>query len=58
MRREGGFYWVKYVDEWMIAEWYAPWGHWQTSQSSKVFHDSDFIEIDERPIVREEPKSE
>ena len=60
MSRESGFYWVKFVDEWIVAEYrlpkyvqsLLPW--WEMTGNEESYEDEDFIEIDERRIEREE----
>jgi len=61
--REPGFYWVKkkYPEDrispnwWVIAEYDRyDTGMWNLIADEDAFNDSDFKEIDERRIVREE----
>ncbi len=49
--REPGWYWVRHSKDWMILEWFN--GEWMTMKGPYL--DSDFLEIDERRIVRTEP---
>lgn len=53
MNREYGFYWVKDDDGWFIAEW-RDGDKWITTGNplSVWFEDIDFIEIDEKRIIR------
>lgn len=54
-KREDGYYWVRWEDNtWNIA-YYCFWVvvHWQIGDWNGL--DSDFVEIDERRIVREDP---
>jgi hypothetical protein len=60
MTRESGYYWVKYMGDWEIAEFSnfqtgfgGPYGWFRTSYSDFI-KDSDFDEIDERRIVRDD----
>lgn len=51
MKRESGFYWVKYKGEWIVAKWN---GFWFRTGVWKIDQDSDLEEIDERRIERTE----
>lgn len=50
MKREDGFYWVKYRDEWCIAEWTA--GIWYHTGSELSFSDAEMDKIDEKRLIR------
>ncbi len=50
--RKIGFYWVKYQGVWQIAYWEI-W-NWEITGSDDILDDSDFDEIDERIIERQE----
>ena len=50
MKREPGFYWVKWDGLWMVAE-YAQ-GDWYLTQRFSILNDIDLEEIDERKIER------
>jgi hypothetical protein len=58
--REQGYYWVRFTSsDWFIAEWRD--SIWIYEDNLVLFDDhtdSDFEEIDERRIVREEPTIE
>lgn len=50
-----GFYWVKHFhDGWTIAYWNGAMWFYQGHSN----HSTCFTEIDERPIVREEPQND
>jgi len=51
MEREQGFYWVKYVGEWVISYYHSP-NFWLRSGAYMEDFDSDYEEIDEDRIVR------
>lgn len=54
--RVPGFYWVRRkIDgvEWVVARWVA-WRGWLTAGWHGVYQDSDFAEVDERRIERDE----
>lgn len=55
MKREPGYYWVKYDGEWEIAMWFE-WipGKYEWNFFDRSKTDSDFEEIDERRIERVE----
>ncbi len=64
-KRESGFYFVKYDGEWIVVEWFqkdnkklSGYACWFMPGDHKEYYDSDLDEIDERPIVREETKTE
>jgi len=55
MKREEGYYWVKYEGKWRIGK-YSPGDEmfiesWDLVGSFELFKDSDFEEIDEEIIV-------
>lgn len=52
--RQDGYYWVKITFEWRIARYFSDYGHWFITGTSEVFSDSDFEEIDEKPILKDE----
>lgn len=57
--RDVGFYWVRYNGNWHIAKYHiTPLGDmlWFMTGDRFAHAETDFTEIDERPIVREEPK--
>lgn len=54
MERESGYYWVKIKGEWIVAQWDKSMDWWVITGNEHLFYDSDFEEIDERRIVREE----
>ena len=54
MKRQAGFYWVKFQSEWEIAE-YLNIDCWRRFSLSRYYADHHFTEIDERRIVRDEP---
>jgi hypothetical protein len=63
MKREEGYYWVKYEDEWHIAQYRheqkeapAAWTLCAYVDDSWWHYDGDFEEIDERRISREPEK--
>lgn len=56
MKRETGYYWVKFLQAWNIAFWEEPTGKWMLSGIKQVFTDYNFAEIDERKIVRPTPE--
>ena len=58
MERESGFYWVKYFDEWIVAEYCASGSsrdamNWLIHGHPQCFYDNKFEEIGER-IERKE----
>ena len=53
-KRESGYYWVKSNDKWIIAEWLPLCQVWASIEYADKYKDSDFDEIDERRIVRQE----
>ncbi len=44
--RESGFYWVNWLGNWEVAQWYQ--GVWLIAGLGDNFKDSDFQEIGER----------
>lgn len=55
MERESGYYWVlPKENKWIIATWIASLKVWLLN--SNVMIDSDFKEIDERQITRDNTK--
>ena len=53
--REDGFYWVKFNDEWVVAEWVQVCAMWFVTQETYGFPNLCMEEIDERRIVRPDP---
>jgi hypothetical protein len=52
--QNGSFYWVKSPAlGWIIVEFYSP-DTWYVPGDPRAWGKDDFLEIDERPIVREE----
>lgn len=51
LRREPGFYWVRYADNWMVAE-YDTLGLWQVTHNICYYVDSDWSEIDETRLQK------
>jgi hypothetical protein len=51
MQRETGFYWVKYMGEWTIAQFDIT-GNWYVPGSHKIMDDGDFEEIEKVSIKR------
>lgn len=50
--REGGVYWVRDLSTWDVAEWNPSRQEWYVCGSGVPYIDDDFLEIDERRIVR------
>ena len=58
MKREPGFYWVKFQGHWKIKQWTKPIcgdGFFVESNGDFCASECFMEEIDERQIVREEP---
>lgn len=57
--REDGFYWVKLWDNWIVGEYIynEDGGEWCVTKRLSNLYDSDFDEIDERQIKRDESKN-
>lgn len=57
-KRKTGFYWVKVgkYSPWSVAEYLE--SYWIIGGSPAHLRDKYFLKIDERPIVREEPKND
>lgn len=51
--RESWYYWVKFEDEWTIAEWNSENGSWSVFYESTTYTNELWEEIDERRIERE-----
>lgn len=51
--RESGYYWVRFGNEWLIAQFGGKFKIWFIFGRDDYFTDSRFDEIDERHIVRE-----
>lgn len=58
--RKSGFYWCLTNDEWIVCRYWEndEWWDIPGGNSALIYIDGYFDQIDERPIVREEPKSE
>jgi len=52
--RKDGFYWVRQSSQWVILEWNG--NYWWMFASDTPISEDYFDEIDERQIVRQEPK--
>jgi len=52
MKRESGYYWVKYRQEWIIASYGKLSNCWWICFSEEIYHNTDFEKIDETPITR------
>lgn len=52
MKREEGFYWVKWVGDWIVAQWVCTEdvGCWRTTFSNELLEDVDFDEIAEERL--------
>lgn len=48
--RDEGFYWVKYSDQWIVAEYRER--VWYMTETDNYFDDSDFQQIDEHILIR------
>lgn len=48
MKREEGFYWIKYRGRWIVAEWSGY--YWWMPMSDSAWIDSELEEIDPTPI--------
>jgi len=59
MKREKGYYWVKRYRMWLIAEWVEgmDYDRWHIIHLNYKFKDSDFEEIDENRIIRNDNNS-
>lgn len=51
MKRELGFYWVMFKDEWVVAEWLACDKWLSGFHNASYFLDNDFDQIDENRII-------
>lgn len=58
MKREEGFYWVKWVGDWIVAQWVCTEdvGCWRTTISYELLEDNDFEVIDTLKIKTPENK--
>lgn len=55
--RRSGFFWVKHKEHgWVVAQWCIYPKAWYLPAEYYGMNDHDLLEIDERRIVREEPK--
>lgn len=52
--RENGYYWVIFMDDWIIAEWYGEYKFWTIPGDERSCDDGEMIEIDENRITRGE----
>jgi hypothetical protein len=52
MKRESGYYWVRFYDEWEVARYYSESKEWQLTGADRHFSDNSLNEIDERKIER------
>jgi hypothetical protein len=54
MDRNAGYYWVKVKDNgmWLIAYYYPLHNCWSIIDQLQQFYNSDFEEIDENQIIR------
>jgi len=56
IKREAGFYWVKYEGVWQVASWETSWRNvkeWALAGCELYKENSEMEEIDERRIVRD-----
>lgn len=51
MKRESGYYWIQYMDEWCIADYDCTDGSWLLD--GFFCSDDDFQQIDENQIKRD-----
>ena len=51
MERETGFYWVKYLGEWIICQ-FTITGDWNMPGSHSRLDDTDFDQIDKEVLKR------
>jgi hypothetical protein len=59
MKRESGYYWVKYEgSEWVIGQYYQPSNIWRIDAYPYYKYNDELTEIDERRIVRNSIKDE
>lgn len=56
MKREQGFYWVKFNFKWEVAEWFTfmSSNHWLRAGSENTWSDKNFDEINETRISEPE----
>jgi len=47
VQRPEGFYWIKFREQWIIAEWFAA-AWWLTRAPGRNYASHDFVEIGER----------
>ena len=52
MRRESGFYWVKYSNKWIVAEWEEENESWYLPGRSAEISTGCLSEVDERKITK------
>jgi len=50
MKRENGYYWVKFQRNWIIAKWDKYYRNWSIMDNDTSFEDFEFDEIDEMQI--------
>jgi hypothetical protein len=53
MKRNEGFYWVKYENKWIVAFYNEVEVKFELTMSDCYFDIDEFDEVDEFPIVRE-----
>ena len=55
MKRETGYYWciVGNASEWIIGHYSSIIKTWLFMGNNSMYYEEDFIEIDERPIIRQ-----
>jgi len=59
LERIDGYYWVRYNGDWIICDWFDGWAMLiGDGKSTRKMIDSDFEEIDEMPITRQNAKQE
>lgn len=50
--RQSGYYWVKHLNRWRIGYFDMNRNFWVMMGSDSPYFDQEFLEIDERQIVR------
>lgn len=60
MKREIGFYWVRYRSLWHVAEW-TELGYWEVTHNNQCYTDEEWDEINETrlvaPLKKVDPKA-
>jgi hypothetical protein len=51
IQRKKGFYWVRYISVWHVAEWNG--NFWKITGATEELDDSFWSKIDEKEITRE-----